>query len=250
MLVFSALKIPEISKSLRYVDFLNHMSPEKYHFKCYQWTEFNVCWFLSGLWGKRSPYRPQVVWVYLGGLPFNHQRRFSGCLQERSCHKMTITYHKNGTASCCIWAFVCTMMHCLIRNTFIMFLLLKWVEMGNGYTGLILVLSNKCYLVVKLCVSLTTHASLDKIRENMPNVKNLCTAALYLGLDTPKTNMVVGNYLSTVAELTMLVCIYSVKSWTCILVDIPCLSIGWKNNTVCVCVCVCVWQGSCISEYI
>lgn len=77
---------------------------------------------------------------------------------------------------------------------------------------------------------LTTHAILDKILteipENMPNVKNLCSAALLLGLDTPKTNMVVGKFLSTVAELTILVCIYSVKSWTCILVDIPCLSVG------------------------
>lgn len=36
MLVFSALKILEISKSPRYVDFLSHMSSEKYHFKCYQ----------------------------------------------------------------------------------------------------------------------------------------------------------------------------------------------------------------------
>lgn len=76
----------------------------------------------------------------------------------------------------------------------------------------------------------TTHASLDKILteipENMPNVKNLCAAALFLVLDTPKTNMVVRRFLSAVAELTILVCIYFVKSWTCILVDIPCLSVG------------------------
>lgn len=85
-----------------------------------------------------------------------------------------------------------------------------------------------------------THASLDKILTEI--LEKLCAAAHFLALDTPKTNMLLGLFLSTVAELTILVCIYSVKSWICILVDIPCLSVGGKNNTVGVC--VCVWHSA------
>lgn len=84
----------------------------------------------------------------------------------------------------------------------------------------------------------TTYASSDKILTEI--LEKLCAAAHFLALDTPKTNMLLGPFLSTVAELTILVCIYSVKSWICILVDIPCLSVGGKNNTVG----VCVWHSA------
>lgn len=234
ILASSALKILEISKSLRHVYFLNHLSSEKYHFKCYQWTEFNVCLFLSGLWGKVIPLRPPVVWTHLRGLPFNYQRRFSGCSQEKSCHKITITYHKNRTESCGIWK---------SENSTKVFWILKLVVF-ESYEWLHRTdLSSELYFHSCCQIVLvhrrkfpTTHASSDKILTEL--LEKLCAAAHFLALDTPKTNMLLGLFLSTVAELTILVCIYSVKSWICILVDIPCLSVGGKNNTVGVCVCV------------
>lgn len=112
MLVFSALKIPEISKPWGMLTFWAIWVPRNTISNVISEQSLMCVCFCQGFKEKRPPLRPQVVWMHLRGLPFNYQRRFSGCLQERSGHKMTLTYHKNGTASCCIWAFVLITKEC------------------------------------------------------------------------------------------------------------------------------------------